>query len=202
MLPPPTHRSGCWETTAKSRSGEIYIPISLKNFLINCCELADPIRPDQTIVSVISQELETPANSSPVFAPYIKIDYAKRPWFPAIVYRETSLNTFRAKMKSPKSIQPLSIHRYVLYRLRFVMAAWICSAFDGFGGAIDQISNLSIALRIAIIENRNIDILYDEERRNRLSKYERERTPPADYYCLISTLQVDSAENILIYLSI
>ena len=42
---------------------------------------------------------------------------------PAIVDRETSLGTPNAKMKSYKSTQPLSIQKYVLYRLIFAMAA-------------------------------------------------------------------------------
>ena len=193
LFPPPRRNIG---NNAKPLFEEVNIPLVLKQFTIDCSGLSDPIRPDQTMVNVISQELALASNSTPVFTPYIFIDYSKKPWLPSIVEHENALLTFRNKMKSYKSIQPLSTQQYTLYRLRFVMSAALCNAFDLFGGTIAQINNIAIIMQISIVENPNIALLYDAELQNRLSKYARERTPDIDYFQLLSTLQIDILRTI------
>ena len=94
-------------------------------------------------------------------------------------------------MKHFKSMQPLSIHQYLLYRWRFLMDAALCNAFDRFGGTVAQINNLSITVQIAIVENPNIAMMYDEELRNRLAKYARRGAPSIDYLHFLSLLQTD-----------
>ena len=94
-------------------------------------------------------------------------------------------------MEQSKSTHPLSMQQYLLYRLRFAMDASLCEAFGRFGGALAQLTNISIILQLYISENPDTAILHDGELQNRLSKYARERTPSIDYYLLLSTVQVD-----------
>ena len=100
-------------------------------------------------------------------------------------------------MRPFMSLQPLSIQQYVLYRLRFAADAALCSAFDVSGGTIDRINNIAIITQISILEIPKIDMLYDVELQNRLSKYARARTPAVDYYNLLSTLRIDIVRTIL-----
>ena len=131
LFPPPRRNIG---NNAKPIFEEVNIPLVLKQFKIDCSGLNDTIRPDQTMVIAISQELAMASNSTPVFTPYIPIDYPKKPRLPSIVGHENALSTSRDKLKSLKSIQSLSIHQYALYRLRFAMSASLCNAFDISGG--------------------------------------------------------------------
>ena len=111
-----------------------------------------------------SLELATAANRNPAPAHYIEIDYAERHWAPSIVGRVAALNSANAKKwNNSNHCAPISIPQYVLYRWRFVMADALRHAFDIFGGAVAQINNLLIIMQIAIIENPNIVMLYDED---------------------------------------
>ena len=132
------------------------------------------------MVSSIIRELATAASSNTARKSYNVSDYSKRPLAPSIGERESAGATFRNMAKQSKSIRPLSIHQYIWYRLRFVMAAALCDPLGRFVGVASRFSNISIALQISFVENPNISMLYGEELQNRLSKYAGEWSPSSD----------------------
>ena len=143
------------------------------------------------MTKAISQELANASNSNPVCAPYIRVDYSKLHWIPSIIEHEGALHSSKSKMRQYKSLRPLLVQQYVLYRLRFITSASLCKAFGNFGGNISQFIALSIIMQVAIADNPNVAMLYDGELRARLARYARERTTYVDYFQMLSALQVD-----------
>ena len=174
LFPPPRRNTG---TNQRTLFEDVRIPLSLRNSHIHFSLVSDPIRPDRSTTNAISQEMANAANSNPVSIPYVHVDYFKRPWIQSIIEHENASNSFKIKMKQYKSLHPLSIQQYVLYRLRFIMATALCKAFDNFGGIVGQINNISIIMQIAVTDNPNIAMLYGDELHTRLSRYARERSP-------------------------
>ena len=101
--------------------------------------------------------------------------------------------------KSSKKAQlplDLSIQSFLLYQLRFVLAADLCSAWVGFGGLGAQLSHLSIVLNLAVIETVGIALSYHNVLSTRLTERARQRsTAEAEFVAQLSSEQFDVREQ-------
>ena len=92
-------------------------------------------------------------------------------------------------MKSFSSDQSLSFQSWILYRLRFIISAEVCSAWDLYGGIIAQINNLGVTLNISISENVGTALKYFDFPHTQLESYARSRAADVDYFRLLSEEQ-------------
>ena len=119
--------------------GEIGIPKMVTLWEIDCDPIPDPLRPDQSMVSAISQEIALAAGPNPSFTPYVRFDYIKQSWAPSILEHESATVSFKSKMGQYRPSQPTGAQKYRLYRLRPIFPASICEDvalfLGGRGGA-------------------------------------------------------------------
>ena len=113
----------------------------------------------------------------------------KEPWPPTLFEHKKALGGWATRMKSFAGDQSLSFQAWIFYRLRFIISAEVCSAWDSFGGFIDQINNIGVALNIAISENVGTSLKYFEFLHTQLESYARSRATDIDYYKLLSEEQ-------------
>ena len=92
-------------------------------------------------------------------------------------------------MKSFSSDQSLSFQSWIFYRLRFIVSADVCSAWDLYGGIIAQINNLGVTLNITISGNVGIALKYFDFLHTQLESYARSRATDVDYFRLLSEEQ-------------
>ena len=81
----------------------------------------------------------------------------------------------------------MEIHRAnnIIYQLRFVIAADICSAWKEFGCIAGQFNLVGIITNVSIADNRFIAMTYDASINNCLATFARERTYGVDFQALL-----------------
>ena len=101
--------------------------------------------------------------------------------------------------KSSKKVQlplELSIQSFLLYQLRFLLAADLCSAWTGCGGLGAQISHLSIVINLAAIETVGLALTYHAILSARMAEKARQRsTAEAEFISMLSAEQFDVREQ-------
>ena len=182
---------------------EICLPVRRKSLAVNLEQLSGWLRPDQLMVNAISAELAKALATSPAYTPFVVLDVSKKPWVPGAADHVKAVESCSSRMKNFKSAQQLSFQSWMLYMLRFFVAAEACKAWDSFGGLIAQLNNLGVVLNIAITENVATALLYDTQLRAHLADLARQRAVNVDYFMLLSEENVaikrqtvkDMAEN-------
>ena len=94
-------------------------------------------------------------------------------------------------MQSFTSGQSISSQSWILDRLRFVVTAEVCPAWDSYGDIIAQINNIGVSLNIAISENVGTSPKYFDFLHTQLESYARSRDTDIDYFKLLSEEQQD-----------
>ena len=94
-------------------------------------------------------------------------------------------------MKSIASDQLLSFQAWALFRLRFIISAEVCAAWELYGGVIAPIDNLGATLNIAVSDNVGIALKYFDFLHAQLESYARSRATGIDYFQLLSEGQHD-----------
>ena len=89
-------------------------------------------------------------------------------------------------MKSLRPLHPIPLHAYLLYQIRFILAGNLCSAWERFGGLVDQMNALGLALNISATANAGISIAYDMLMRKHIAQLERHRQMDVDFAQLLS----------------
>ena len=87
-------------------------------------------------------------------------------------------------MRGLNSTQKLPFQSYLLYPLRFILAARMVSSWKMFGGISAQINALGAIMNIAVVENAGIAIAYDLALRKFIAQLARRRR--YDFSCLLS----------------
>ena len=114
------------------------------------------IRPEQEMANYFPVELERGRTSRPPYTPYVKTDaLASFPWMPpgdphqkALGRWEASQATFRRNTGE----RDLSRGQYALYRMRYILAGDLASAWSECGGLTAQINNLAGVLNTVTFE--------------------------------------------------
>ena len=154
---------------------EICIPARMKSLALNFEQLRGRLRPDQQMANAISAELARALATTPTYTPFVTVELVKKPWAPNSADHVKAVESWAARMKNFKSPQPLSIQAWLLYMLRFLIAADVCKAWESFGGMIAQVNNLGAILNIAITENVATAIMCDTHLRTHLADLARAR---------------------------
>ena len=142
---------------------ELDIPRSLLTYTPLLSGLSALFRPSQDMVNFASKELAQAASKDPPYTPYPTPKLRTHPWMSEPSDHLAAQAQWERYAKSSKKAQlplELSIQSFLLYQLRFVLAADLCSARQGFGGIGPQLPHLSIALNLAVLETVGIAISY------------------------------------------
>ena len=109
---------------------------------------------------------------------------------------QTQWKNYAKSSKKSQLPLDLSVQSFLLYQLRFVLAADLCSAWAVFGGLGAQLSHLSIALNLAVIETVGIALNYHNILSTRLTERARQRsTAEAEFVAELSSEQFGVREQ-------
>ena len=142
----PPHSQG---SSSNVKFTELDIPRALNDYAPSLTAIGGFLRPTQAMVNMIRKEIAEAANKDPPFLPFIVPKLSSIPWRPDTADHDQAIPSWKAYAKNRKTGQPaleLSIQSFLLFQLRFVVAADICAAWLPFGGLAPQLSHLSIVL--------------------------------------------------------
>ena len=142
----PPHSQG---SSANIKFTELDIPRALSDYSPSLAGIAGFLRPTQAMVNMIRKEIAEAANKDPPFLPFIVPKLSTVPWRPDTTDHDQAISGWKAYAKNRKTGQAaleLSIQSFLLFQLRFILAADVCQAWLPFGGLAPQLSHLSIIL--------------------------------------------------------
>ena len=141
------------------------------------------------LVNEISEILARGEACSPSYVPYVFAPLNKEPWIPTLFEHIKANESWTPRMKSLTSGQLIIPQAWTLYRLRFIVSAEVCAAWALYGGIIDQVNNIGVALNLAIGENVGVALKYYEFLHTQLESYARSRATDIDFFRLLSEEQ-------------
>ena len=130
------------------------------------------------MANYISSELARGVAKVPAYTPFIAPDVATAPW--AVTAKEHVAAVFRRRGNSRQhkkggNSTDIPIQAWLLYQLRFLVAADLAGAWSGFGGSAAQLSHLAIVMDISIVERASVALSYDRLSREFLAERDRPR---------------------------
>ena len=142
---------------------ELVIPRALARYTADLSGLGGFLKPNQLMVNYVSRELARGKLQVPSYTPYIVPAIAEVPWPVASAEHKAAATKWTGNRQAAKAaqFQPLPLNAWLLYQLRFILAADICGAWTAFGGIAAQLNHLSIVLHIATTEAIGTALTYD-----------------------------------------
>ena len=195
-LPANTHLE---QPDERVRFAEIDIPRSLLSLAHSLSGIRGVLRPEQSMCNWIQRELANGVAKIPSYRPYLVPKLSSPPWFPnkedrRSIYESWPSNSRQAKRKTPP--QELPTPTWMLYLLRFLLAAECCGAFVHFGGLSDQLNLVAIVLNLCIAESVNLGLSYFRILSSKLEENARMRVLPlGSFALLLNTEQLDVKEQ-------
>ena len=119
--------------------------------------------PDQEMVNWANKEMAIAESKDPPFRPYLAQRLTESPWIPADSDHTASRTKWVSYSKQAKRTLPpkvVRIQALVIYRLRFLFAADLCSTWAKFVGLVPQLAHLSTVLHIGIAESAGASLSY------------------------------------------
>ena len=100
----------------------------------------------------------------PAYTPFIVPDVSASPW--AVTAKEHVAavvrwrgNSRQAKRDENSTLKPMQA--WLLYQIRFLIAADLAGAWSSFGGLAAQLNHLAIVMNISIVESASVALSYD-----------------------------------------
>ena len=99
-------------------------------------------------------------NKVPAYTPFIVPDVSPSPC--AITSKEHTAavarwRTSARQAKRGDNPQSIPMQAWLLYQMRFLIAADLAGAWLGFGGLASQLNHLSIVMNISIVDSASVD---------------------------------------------
>ena len=129
------------------------------------------------MANYISLELARGRSKVPDYTPFIVPDVSAPPWAIASNEHTAAVALWRTSARKAKrgdNPHPIPMQAWLLYQLRFLIAADVSGAWAGFGGLSDQLNHLAIVMNISITDSADVALSYDRLVREFLA----ERAPP------------------------
>ena len=135
----------------------------------------------------------------PAYVPYLVPKLSSPPWMPDRTDHVTSIEGWRRNSKQAKRRvlpQELPIQAWLMYQMRFLLAAESCRAFAPFGGLCAQLNHLCVVLNLSATEGFSFGLAYFRILATRLEETARQRAVSADEFSrLLSYEQLDVKEQ-------
>ena len=166
---------------------EVAIPDRMSTFSVDPSGWSALLKPDQDMANAISLEHARGRRKIPARAPFIYPRIAE-PWpvskneHPASIAKRCR-NT-RQALREPLR-RGFPIQAFILYRVRFLIAAELLGSLPTFGGIAGGINHLSIMPNIATTDAIDVALAYDRLVRQHLEEKDRDRPEAAPLvgYC-------------------
>ena len=113
---------------------EVVIPERMREFSANLRGIASLLKPAREVANYISRELARGRNKVPAYTPFIVPGVSAAPWPVPSKERQSDVTRWRTSARLAKD-NPSSIpmQSWILYRLRFLIAADLAGAWAAFG---------------------------------------------------------------------
>ena len=130
------------------------------------------------MANYISLELARGMAKVPAYTPFIVPDVSASPW--AITAKEHVAavvrwrgNSRQGKLDANSTAIPMQA--WLLYQLRFIVAADLAGAWSAFGGMAAQLNHLSIVINMSVVDSATVALAYDRLVREFLAERARSR---------------------------
>ena len=132
----------------------------------------------QEMANYISLELARGMAKVPAYTPFIVPDISASPW--AITAKEHVAAVVRwrgnsRQGKKDENSSAIPMQAWLLYQLRFLVAADLAGAWSAFGGLAAQLNHLSIVMNMSIVDSATVALAYDRLVREFLAERARSR---------------------------
>ena len=103
-------------------------------------------------------------------------DVSSAPWAIAAKEHQAAVTRWRASARQAKDLpQSIPTQAWLIYQLRFLIAADLAGAWLGFGGLAAQLNHLAIVMNISIVDSASVALSYDRLVREFLAERARSR---------------------------
>ena len=130
----------------------------------------------------------------PAYTAFRIVRLNDEPWAPQLPTHDKAAEDWTSRTAGSRPSQDISFQAYLLYSLRFILAAHMCAAWENFGGIPAKINALGAHVNISIVGNSGISIAYDILLRKHLPTLARQRKSDADFFVHLS-LEVQEIKN-------
>lgn len=157
---------------------ELVIPERLREFKVDLSSIGAFLKPTQEMANYISLELARGRSKVPAYTPFIVPDVTAAPWAVQSKEHEAAFSRWRNNARGSKKEEKSSsipMQAWLLYQIRFMVAADLAGAWSAFGGMAAQLNHLSIVMNISITESAAIALSYDRLVREFLAERARSR---------------------------
>ena len=137
------------------------------------------------MVDDISRQIQEGDSRIPRFDPFVIDQLRSEPWRSPIPAHDKIVEDWPDRMEAPKAPLPLPFQAYLFYQLRFILAAHLGSAWDRFGGFVDQLNSFAIMTNLSVTDNSGVAIAYDVLMRKNIAQIARRRSTDIDYAQLL-----------------
>ena len=107
------------------------------------------------MANYVRLELARGRSKVPAYTPFIVPDVSAAPWDVASKEHQAAVSRWRTSARQAKledNTQLIPTQAWILYRLRFLIAADLAGAWSGYGGLDSQIRRLDIVIHISIAD--------------------------------------------------
>ena len=142
---------------------EIAIAERLSEFAASLSGIGSPPKPTQERDNYISLELSRGRSKLPAYAPFVVPDVSAAPW--AITSKDhqaavTRRRTSSRQAKREDNPQSIPMQAWLLYQMRFLIAADLACAWSGFCGLAAQLNRLAIVMNISLTDSAAVAMPY------------------------------------------
>ena len=197
LFPPPIQS----QQGKKGSFVECCIPRLLPEFSAHLAGLNSGLVPNQPMVNDISRQLADGELCHPSYTAFPTAHLQDDPWKPDLSTHDRAAEDWKKRMTGLRSSQFISFQAYILYSLRFILAAHMVSAWEPFGGISAQLNALAVTLNISVVENSGIAIDYDIAIRKHCAALARQRRSDIDFAHLLSQEQPEIKKQVIAHRS-
>ena len=136
------------------------------------------LEPTQEMANFTSLKLARGRSKVPAYTPFIAPDVSAAPWAISSKEHDAAVSRWRTSSRvvmREDAASSIPTQAWLLYRLRFVIAADLAGAWSAFGGMAAQLNHLSIIMNISITDSAAIALSYDRLVREFLAEKDRSR---------------------------
>ena len=167
----------------------------MRDWAVSLPGITGILQPEQEMANRFPTELERGRTSRPPYTPYVTVDTLNSfPWMPPGEPHRKALDRWKAiqvTFHRNTGGQYLSLGQYALYRVKYILAGDLASAWSEYGGLTAQINNMANVLEISIEDNAGVSITYDYRILQHIRKLAHRRATNTDYIDILSTTQPD-----------
>ena len=157
---------------------EIAIPGRIREFKADLSSIGGFLKPTQEMANFISLEIARGRSKVPAYTPFAVPDLSAAPWAVSSKEHDAAVSRWGTSSRVADregAANSIPTQAWLLYNLRFVIAADLAGDWSAFGGIAAQLNHLSIIMHIPTTDSAAIALSYDRMAREFLAEKARSR---------------------------